>query len=276
MLALLAVRDDLRYLEGWFESVGPQVDGVVALDDGSTDGSAEFLESRDEVVELIRVPPERPSWDEMGNHRRLVEAAVRHGADWVVSLDADERVEREFRVRFERVAARGGRFGCRAYQVWLRELWGTPDQYRVDGIWGDRARARIFRPALDPVFDASPLHGSKVPLDSARYRHCPRADLEVYHLRMITPEGRRERRERYELADPEARWQPREGYGYLTDERGIELQAVDPARGYDGRREPGAAADQSPPVPIPQRSHSGPDGGTSSGPSASGSSGFVA
>ena len=47
----------------------------------------------------------RPAWDEPGNHARLVDAAMRAGADWAMSIDADERVERDFRARAERVIA---------------------------------------------------------------------------------------------------------------------------------------------------------------------------
>jgi hypothetical protein len=65
----------MRFLPGFVRNVGPQVDGIVALDDGSTDGTGDYLASRPEVIELIRVPPERPAWDEPGNHRRLVESA---------------------------------------------------------------------------------------------------------------------------------------------------------------------------------------------------------
>ena len=48
---------------------------------------------------------------------------------------------------------------------------------------------------------------------------------------MIRREDRLARRRRYELADPEARWQ-RVGYAYLTDERGVRLKKIDPRRGY--------------------------------------------
>jgi glycosyltransferase involved in cell wall biosynthesis len=233
LLALLAVRDDLGYLPGYIASVGPQTDGIVALDDGSSDGSAEFLESCEEVIELIRIPRDRAAWDEVGNYRRLVEAGVRHGADWLVSLDADERVERQFRRRLEWVIARGRLLGLSSYQVRLRELWDSPDHYRTDGIWGEKIRARIFRARQQASFDDRPLHGLKVPLEESRVRRYPVADLELYHLRMMRPADRRARRERYELADPDSIWQPGIGYAYLTDENDLRTEPIDPERDYE-------------------------------------------
>src|SRR3954468_21745215 len=233
LLALLACRDEMRFLPGFLANVGPHVDGIVALDDGSSDGSAELLADRPEVVELIRRAVDRPHWDEAGNYRALVEAALRHGADWALSLDADERLERDFRARAERVIRRGEQRGRSAYAVRLRDLWDSPDRYRTDGLWDSKVPQRLFRLRADHAFDDRPLHASKVPLQaSSNGGTVRRADLLVYRLRMISPEDRRARRERYERLDPEARWQPREGYAYLTDEQGIELRRVPRRRGF--------------------------------------------
>lgn len=229
LVALLACRDEMCFLPGLMANVAPHVDGIVALDDGSSDGSAEFLAERPELLELIRRPRERPDWDEAGNYRALVEAALRQGADWAISLDADERVEREFRVRAERVIRRGEALGLSAYAVRLRDLWDSRDRYRADGLWAGKAPPRLFRLRDDHDFDDRPLHASKVPGQAGRV---PTADLLVYHLRMLTPEDRRARRERYERLDPEARWQPREGYAYLTDETGLVLRRVPRRRGF--------------------------------------------
>jgi glycosyltransferase involved in cell wall biosynthesis len=234
LLALTAVRNEMRYLPSFVANVSPHVDGIVALDDGSTDGSAEYLGSRPEVIELLRVPAERPRWEEVANHRALVEAAHRNTADWVICLDADERLERDFRGRCERVVHRGHQRGDTAYAVSLRELWGSPRTFRVDGIWGRKAMARLFQAREDHEFDARPVHGIKAPLQARRNGHFPPADLEIYHLRMILPEDRWARRRRYETADPDAVYQPRIGYAYLTDERGLELRGIAPERDYAG------------------------------------------
>jgi hypothetical protein len=234
LLALLAARDEMRFLPGLIENLGPQVDGIVALDDGSTDGTGAFLASRPEVVELLHVPPDRPTWDEPGNHRRLVEAALRHGADWLLVVDADERLERRFRERAERIIERGRRAGRTAYAVHVRELW-APDRYRVDGIWGAKLQATLFQARPDHDFDSRPLHGLKAPLQARPANgRFPVANLNVYHLRMIRPEDRLARRRRYELADPEARWQPNLGYAYLTDEAGLRLKKIPRRRSYAG------------------------------------------
>src|SRR4051812_48137917 len=86
MLGLLAARNELERLPGYLANVAPHVDGIVALDDGSTDGTAEYLESRPEVLEVLRVPPERTEWDETGNHRELIRAALEHGAEWALCV----------------------------------------------------------------------------------------------------------------------------------------------------------------------------------------------
>ena len=226
LIATLAVRDEMRFLPGFFDSVGPHVDGVVALDDGSTDGSAEYLAGRAEVLELIRNPSDRPEWDEVGNYRRLVRAAVRHGADWIASLDADHRVEIAFRDRAERLIEGGRPDGVEAWAWQVRELWETEDQWRADGMWGQKWRANLFRARADHAFDERRLHARKAPLQAAIRGTYPKGDVIVYHLRMVDRRDRAARRERYERMDPDAEFQSNDGYAYLTDEADLALLPV--------------------------------------------------
>jgi hypothetical protein len=232
LFALLAVRDQLSHLPAFIRNVGPHVDGIIALDDGSRDGSADFLASCPEVIELLRVRPDRARWDEMGNHRALVAAALRHRAGWLISIDADERLEIEFRDRAERIIRRGAIIGGSAYALRLRELWDDPGQYRSDGIWGTKRVARLFRARADHQFDTRPLHGFKVPLQSRILGTFLLADLNLYHLAMLHRDDRIARRRKYQLLDPDCKWQPKTGYDYLVDETRLELRTIPPHRAY--------------------------------------------
>lgn len=224
LIALLAARDELAELPGLLANLAPHVDGVVALDDGSLDGTGRWLAARPEVLEVLHV--ERGPWDEPRNHRLLVEAGLRHGADWFLSIDADERVEREFRDRAERVIRRGAWLGLKSFSIHLHDLWDAEDRVRVDGIWGRKSVARLFRALPGHVFDHAPLHAQKAPLQSrVAGRFFVPANLILYHRAMLTSEGRAERRARYERLDPDSVYQAI-GYAYLTDEAGLRLQPL--------------------------------------------------
>ena len=170
-------------------------------------------------------------WDEPEGHRRLAEAARRHGADWILSIDADERVEEDFRARAEAEIDRAEREGVDGWFVHIRELWDTPDRMRVDGWFGKKKRATLFRAREDHLHDPRPLHAHRAPLNDQPDGLFGQADLIVYHLRMLHRSDREQRRARYEELDPDREHQSF-GYEYMTDETGIELASLPAGRGF--------------------------------------------
>lgn len=236
LLALLQFKNHAAFLPGYLENVAEQVDGIVALDDGASDGSAELVEAHPAVLEVLRASGD--GWDDPGNRRRLTVAAWEHRPDWLIGVDADERLERRFRRRAERILR--GTEADGLYVHW-RELWDRPDRWRADGIWGQKKKSVLFRARRDHAFDMRALHGTWAPLnglpppaDGRATFPFPVADLIVWHLSMIRPEDRVARRERLEAIDPDRRWQPI-GYDYLTDEAGLRLRRVGSRRGYRPR-----------------------------------------
>ena len=231
LLALLPFRDEMRFLPGLFENLEGQVDGVIALDDQSQDGSRAFVESQSLLVELLTVEPGAQGELEDGkNHLTLVEAAWEHQPDWLLGIDADERVEQGFRQRANReIAAAEGR-GDVALWVPFRELWNGPEQMRVDGVWGQKRKACLFKANRKHRFDARRLHSIWAPWPPPGDEY-PTADLRLYHLRMIDAADRRARADRYRRLDPDRQWQEI-GYDYLVDEGDLALVPLEPGREY--------------------------------------------
>jgi hypothetical protein len=242
LLALVPFRDEMRFLPGLFENLAGQVDGVVALDNQSSDGSRAFVESQPLLIDLKSTSGGDPDGMEDGwRHRTLVEAAWRHGADWLFGIDADERLERDFRRRAEEEMSRAEEAEQVALWVPFRELWGSPDRVRIDGIWGTKRKACLFRADREHRFDERKLHSIWAPWPPRDGEYMT-ADLRLYHLRMIRAEDREARAERYRRLDPDNEHQAI-GYEYLVDEQGIELQPLEPGRDY-------VPADAGAPPPV--------------------------
>lgn len=232
LFALLEFRDERRFLAGWLENVAPQVDGILALDDGSTDGSASLLEASPNLLELVRSSrAEGAGLDKSANRIALHAAAARHGADWLIAVDADERLERRFRARAHREIVRLEAAGLRAASVRICELWDRADRVRVDGRWGAKRHARLFAHREDAELDLRPMHAHWAPLDSRSGGGFAEADLIVYHLQMVRREDREARRRRWEERDPHGEHQAI-GYAHLTDETGLQLAPLPRGRGY--------------------------------------------
>jgi len=176
------------------------------------------------------------AWDDRGDHgyhsnepeRRnaLNAAAIAMGADWILGIDPDERLE----IRAaSRIAALTTEAEARvAWTFNLREMV-EKDAWRCDGIWGQKAQTRLY-----------PAHAVQRPLDALFHGSwfnaygeydVRRCDLNLYHLRHISPDRARTRRDTYAFTDPERRFNV-VGYDYLADQRGKRLQQIGHSRRF--------------------------------------------
>lgn len=241
IVALLQARNEERFLPTWLENVAPAVSAIVALDDGSSDRTAEILSGHPKVAELLR-KPHGESWNERDNQMSLIKAGRRLGASWFLAVDADERLEEKFVRDLPQLIEDAEARGMEAYSMRLLELWGDRNHYRVDGIWKGKARYRLFRNnSAHTKFDPRPLHRHWLPLEIVTNiakvgAHLPHR---LYHLRMIRAEDRDARHRRYVSMDPSNRYQS-QGYDYLVDETGLELAEVPADRDFLPRPDPAA------------------------------------
>jgi hypothetical protein len=92
LIAITSIRNEIDIVETFVRHTLGLVDGVLAIDDGSTDGTLDVLRALAARGLPIDVAEESSIgyWQRERMTRLMREAALRHGADWVIPLDADE------------------------------------------------------------------------------------------------------------------------------------------------------------------------------------------
>jgi glycosyltransferase involved in cell wall biosynthesis len=232
LCVVLQCYNERRHIHEWLNHVAAFADSIVVLDDGSNDGTAQVLESRAGTIRLLtRHPKCKRAWSEPTNRRILVAEAATLDAQWIFAIDADERLEMDGSAQIKAIVRSAEDAKKSVVSFRLRELWGSPSQYRRDGIWGEKRKASLFKyVAATHQFDDRQWHGEWYSL-ATREDDIMAVDVNIYHLAMITAANRRARCEKYKLLDPECAYQAI-GYDYLVDESGIDLEDIPPTRMY--------------------------------------------
>lgn len=226
------VYNEERNLPEYLRHIEPYVDCIVMLDDGSTDNTKAILRSSPKLRCLIERPEktEIDTWSETSNREELLNKAKELGADWALALDPDERLEDRFLKDLRSIVESSN--DDTVYGLRLRALWDSYDQFRIDGIWGNRTQFRLFPLNRDIAYriDRKELHHHWYP--DSLLGHETLLDYDLYHLKSILPEARAKRAALYNSLDPHKKYQS-VGYDYLADEQGRKLQKILPGHRYD-------------------------------------------
>ena len=164
IVGFLQVRNELRsgHLERFLAANAPLLDRLYVYDDGSDDGTADFLEERDAVV----IRGTRPQFGrEQYNRRSLLRRVLEDidQDDFILWLDADE-VLYASRPELEQVCHRLLSEGYDAATLPHINLWRSPDFLRSDDGFDALKPVRIWRNNGQLAFDPSPgLHRPMYP-----------------------------------------------------------------------------------------------------------------
>lgn len=214
---------------GVLDALRALADVVIVLDDGSSPPLARDPDRIDELVRLERRGP----WNDAANRLLLLERALVHGCDWLVCLDDDHVPSAGLQTRDDAAREVDGlrRRGADIGRVPMRDLWESPERYRVDGIWGRKSHPAFRRNWLADRSITLPdlarrLHAPVFPRN-LRVRSVLLDHLALYHTGCLTRAAREARVARYATEDPRNEFQ--RDYAYMLDDRGLELAPVPPA-----------------------------------------------
>jgi glycosyltransferase involved in cell wall biosynthesis len=211
IIGALRIKNESRWIKRVLESIIPVCDTIIVLDDHSTDGTPEICEALG--VTVIRSPFEglNESRDKqflLGKAYEFVgpEWHAHHDAPfWMLAIDGDEElVAADQRVILDLV--QNPAIHC--YSLLIQYLWDSPDQWRVDGVYGNFRRPSLFR-LMNPEFrykttpfgkDGANFHCSSTPQEMIH--HARVCDARLLHWGYIDREKRIAKYEWYNEIDP--------------------------------------------------------------------------
>lgn len=198
---LLAARNAAADLPAFLASAAGVCGRVVALDDGSDDATRALLEASP-LVQLLLTNPVRHDaggWDDGANRRRLLAAAAELEPEWVLFLDADERLDEADAQALRDLVAGDALRSC-AYGLRHFRMWGED---RCDPRFDYVYRLFAHEPGLR--LPAARLHFTPVP-ESIPRGAWVRTNIRLKHYAAATEQRRAARLAKYAQADPDAEY----------------------------------------------------------------------
>lgn len=206
LVAVYRIANCEQYIRESMERTSEFADEIICLFARSNDRTKEIALSFPKVTVWEEwSEPEHP-FDEQAERNWLLQAAIKRGADWIISIDGDEVYEKKFVAMMPKLL-RNPNPQVLGYWCNWRTIWDKVDgvdQYRSDGIFGGFQNYRFFKA----------LPGMKIePNDNLRNHHCGSApqipaenlqwlNVRVKHLGYDSEAQRQKKHAFYRAQDP--------------------------------------------------------------------------
>lgn len=213
LLAMLPVHNEAgRYLKAVLDRLSEFTDGIVILDDASTDETPELCRNHPGVIRYHRLQKSLFAVDEGALRRMLWEMTVELEPGWIIAIDADELFESGIKQEIP-LLTRQNRFDLILFTMY--HFWGDLFNYRVDGLW-DPALSKTpclyrFRKDLIYHWPRRKLHCGRFPIEC--YQHpvtCSK--IRLLHLGYVLKEEQLSKFQRYLTLDPQGKFCPATHY----------------------------------------------------------------
>jgi|GEM_PF-6360121 len=233
LVAYLIVRNEEANMPRALDALSRYADSVIVLDNGSTDATVDICKSYP-VVELVEYHPE--PWHEGNLRNRALTLCRSVGAEWILSLDADEVLEEIIVEEINSLLMPLDPW-IDTYAFYLLNFWEGEEYFRVDERWKPTLRIRLFRDRPHYFCGNAPthvgpnpvnLHWKRVRISSIRLRHWGYCDVD-------------KARAKYDFYTSK---NPERDFSWLIDQSNVRLEKYVPGEGsYSiGRLEPPLSA----------------------------------
>lgn len=236
LVVLAQAHNEEKLVARFLSEAGAVADGIIFLDDGSTDRTNELAVHEKVILKLRKRRHE--GFNDLANRNLLLAFAELIPARWFLFLDIDEIVEDRCRAELKKTVEKSG---VDIIEVGIVNLWGDEDHVRVDLppplVNGVLWRPRMFRKKKKMrIISEKPLHFDLIPYATEKIT---RGRIMVRHYASVTKERRIMRYERYRREDPNHLSQS--SYDHIISEK-VVLKPVETA--YDEIERAAAGSNQ--------------------------------
>ncbi|HZH13605.1 MAG TPA: glycosyltransferase [Archangium sp.] len=202
LITAYRVKNGEATLQESLDATARFADGIVVLDDGSTDSTRALCAHHPAV---LRYEYQELPFDERRDRNRVLTLAAELEPDWILSVDADEvfDMDREQAQRLMHLADPHVKvLGFHWYTFWEP----THTHFRADGIFGSMSGYRMYR--CEP--GQRIVHGTENGLHCGNIPQFPEGatrytSIRVRHLGYDTEAGRQAKHDFYRRLDPSPR-----------------------------------------------------------------------
>jgi len=139
---MMRVKNEARWINQCVRSMFPVCRRVFVFDDHSTDNTVAILQTIPNVV-VLSSPFE--GLNEARDKDYLLSQVLEDAPRWVLHIDGDEELEYHGCDRLRLLYKKYTNSDVAAIQFQVCYLWDTPQQWRIDGLYGEFHRPSTFK-----------------------------------------------------------------------------------------------------------------------------------